>query len=67
MTARVVVVGLGPGGPDLMSAAARDAIDRVPHRWLRTARHPASVAVPGAASFDTLYDDAAGFEEVYVG
>ena len=39
---RIVVAGLGPGGPDLVSAGTLAAIERIPHRWLRTARHPAA-------------------------
>jgi len=54
--ATVVVVGLGPAGPDLLTEAARRAIERIPQRYLRTTRHPAAVAVPGAHSFDEVYD-----------
>ena len=67
---RVVVVGLGPAGPDQLTVAAVRAIDRVPtgRRFLRTARHPAAVAVgEGAASFDRMYDRAATVDEVYAG
>src|SRR5438876_3275771 len=65
--ATVVVVGLGPAGPDLLTGAATAAIDRVPHRYLRTARHPSASAVAGAHSFDQLYERAASLEEVYAG
>ena len=41
----MVVVGLGPGGTDLLTAGATAAIERVPHRWLRTRRHPSAVAM----------------------
>jgi tetrapyrrole methylase family protein / MazG family protein len=63
--ARVTVVGLGPAGPDLLTAATAAAVERVPHRWLRTARHPSAVAVPDAASFDHLYEAGDDFESVY--
>ena len=63
MRARVVVVGLGPAGPELVSGAARQAIERVAHRWVRTSRHPAAAAVAGAASFDHMYDSAERLEE----
>jgi tetrapyrrole methylase family protein / MazG family protein len=66
VTARVVVVGLGPAGPDLLTTATRDAVTRVPVRFLRTTRHPAAVAVPDATSFDVEYDDAARQEDVYL-
>ena len=64
---RVVVCGLGPGGPDLTTEATRAAIARVPHRFLRTTRHPAAVVVGEATSFDARYDAAARIEDVYAG
>ncbi len=67
MTPRVLVVGLGPAGPDLLTAAALAAIDRVPHRYLRTTRHPAAVAVPDATSFDARYEGEATMAAVYHG
>ena len=63
--ATVVVVGLGPAGPELLTEAATQAIGRVPERYLRTTRHPAATAVPGAHSFDGVYERAASIEEVY--
>ncbi len=67
MPGHVVVVGLGPAGPDLVTAGTRAAIERIPHRFLRTARHPAAAGVAGVASFDDLYDSASSFDEVYAG
>jgi tetrapyrrole methylase family protein/MazG family protein len=63
----VVVVGLGPAGPDLLTTATVDALAATPHRYLRTARHPAAVAVTDATSFDPLYESAATLDEVYAG
>src|SRR5205085_9850721 len=62
---RVVVVGLGPAGPELLTEAAKSAIERIPDRYLRTARHPAAFAVPAAHSFDEVYDRASSLEDVY--
>src|ERR1041384_7913818 len=62
---RVVVGGLGPAGADLLTAGTLDAIERIPHRFLRTRRHPAAEAVPDAADFDAAYEGAARFDEVY--
>lgn len=59
------MVGLGPAGPELLTAQALRAIDRVPARFVRTTRHPAASAVPAARSFDHLYEEAADFAEVY--
>lgn len=67
MTPRVVVVGLGPGDPGLVTAAATAEIARVQVRFVRTTRHPTASLVPAAASFDALYERSATFEEVYAG
>ncbi len=62
---RIVVVGLGPAGPDLLTAGTIAAIEGVAHRFLRTRRHPAAVAVPDAVDFDELYESSSSFEDVY--
>jgi tetrapyrrole methylase family protein/MazG family protein len=62
---RVVVVGLGPAGPDLLTAGTRATIERIPKRFLRTARHPAALAVPGALTFDDVYERSDTLDEVY--
>ncbi len=62
---RIVVVGLGPAGPELLTGDTVEAIAAHRRRFLRTVRHPAAVAVPGAESFDDVYDAADTFEEVY--
>jgi tetrapyrrole methylase family protein/MazG family protein len=63
--AQVVVAGLGPAGADLVTAGTLEAIAAIPHRYLRTARHPAAVVVPDAETFDALYDQAHSFDELY--
>lgn len=65
MTGTVVVVGLGPAGPELLTAAAAGAIARIPHRFVRTERHPSAPAVPDARTFDAHYDAGATLEDVY--
>ena len=69
MKPSVVVVGLGPAGPGLLTAATLDALAATDHRYLRTTRHPAATvaAVAGATSFDTLYQAATTLEDVYAG
>jgi tetrapyrrole methylase family protein/MazG family protein len=62
---RVVVVGLGPGDVDLMTAGTIEAIAAAPRRFVRTTRHPAASAVPDAHSFDEVYERAASMDEVY--
>ncbi len=59
------MVGLGPAGPECLTQAAKAAIERVPVRFVRTVRHPSSVA--GAVSFDALYERAGSLDEVYAG
>jgi tetrapyrrole methylase family protein / MazG family protein len=65
---RVVVVGLGPAGPGLVTGGTLERLDeaRAHSRLrLRTSRHPAAAAVPGAASFDHVYEQAGTLDEVY--
>jgi tetrapyrrole methylase family protein / MazG family protein len=63
---RVVIVGLGPGSPDHITVETVAAIERIPHRFLRTRRHPSAHLVPDAVSYDALYESADTFDEVYV-
>jgi tetrapyrrole methylase family protein/MazG family protein len=62
---RVVVAGLGPAGPDLLTAGTLAALEAIPHRYLRTRRHPAASAVADGIDFDHLYESEASFEDVY--
>ena len=52
---RVTVVGLGPGGPDLVTAGTLARIDEVAVRFVRTTRHPSVAVVGDAISFDEVY------------
>lgn len=61
----VHVVGLGPAGPDLVTAGTLELVDRVPVRFLRTVRHPAASVLEGAPSFDQHYETAERIEDVY--
>ncbi len=66
---RVVAVGLGPAGVDLMLPSARSTISHMPHRYARTARHPAidELAAHGLEfeTFDDCYDEAERFDDLY--
>jgi len=64
---RVVVVGLGPAGPDLTTVGAAQRLAAAPVRFLRTHRHPAAVPWAADPSFDHRYEVAASFDEVYAG
>ena len=61
----VTIVGLGPGGHDHVTVETLRTIERVQHRFLRTARHPSADLVPGAATFDHVYESADRFADVY--
>ena len=62
---RIVVVGLGPGNPDRVTRETLAAIDSIPRRYLRTNQHPSAHLVPGAESFDRVYDAADTVDDVY--
>ncbi|MGH9022823.1 MAG: SAM-dependent methyltransferase, partial [Acidimicrobiia bacterium] len=67
--ATVVVVGLGPAGVDLLVPLARQAIERVNRRYVRTGRHPAVQALESEGlaftTFDDVYDRLDSLEAVY--
>ena len=66
---RIVIAGIGPGDPGLVTTATLAEISRLKHRFLRTAQHPSARLVldtpGGATTFDALYESAATFDEVY--
>jgi tetrapyrrole methylase family protein/MazG family protein len=61
----ITVVGLGPGGADLVTAGTMAAVAAHDHRYLRTTRHPAAEVVGAAVSFDAVYERAERLDEVY--
>lgn len=61
----VHIVGLGPGGPDLVTSGTLDLIGSVPRAYVRTRRHPAADLLAHAHSFDDVYDRAERIEDVY--
>ena len=65
MTARVVIVGLGPGPRNTVTQATLEAIERIDMQFVRTKRHPTADLMPKATSFDSLYDTLPTFEDVY--
>ncbi|MGB0112423.1 MAG: SAM-dependent methyltransferase, partial [Ilumatobacteraceae bacterium] len=62
---RIVVVGLGPGGHDHVTADTLAQIERSTHRYLRTAVHPSADLVGDATTFDHLYETSETFDDVY--
>lgn len=65
MSPTVTVVGLGPGGSDLLTEGTRAAIARIPVRFVRTTRHPSAHVVEPATALDHLYKHADRQEDVY--
>ena len=66
--ARVVVVGLGPAGPELVPDAARRALAGAQLAFVRTTRHPAAQVLGlDVTSFDARYEEADDFEALYSG
>jgi tetrapyrrole methylase family protein/MazG family protein len=63
---RVVIVGLGPAGPSLLTADTVAEFDRIPVRFARTQRHPAASALPAdTVYFDSVYVEADELATVY--
>ena len=65
MTARVVIVGLGPGPRNTVTQATLETIERIDVQFVRTKRHPTADLMPKATSFDSLYDTLPTFDDVY--
>lgn len=63
--ASITVVGLGPGGPDLLTRASEAAINGASNVVFRTLRHPAAIAFSDVDSYDALYERAENFDELY--
>ncbi len=61
---RITVVGLGPAGPEYLSAGVIERLGRGT-AYLRTRRHPAAQAFSQVPSLDELYESADTFEQVY--
>jgi tetrapyrrole methylase family protein / MazG family protein len=64
----ITIVGLGPGAGRHLTREAWELLAGAPRIYLRTGRHPAVADLPPAVqqiTFDTVYDSAATFAEVY--
>ena len=62
---RIDVIGLGPAGPDLITAGSLAVLASAAQVFLRTGRHPAAVIVEGARTFDHHYERSDTFDDVY--
>jgi len=64
----IIIIGLGPGDPSLMTCGARELLEKAKEVYLRTKRHPGVDSLPDHLkihSFDHLYEKAETFEEIY--
>jgi tetrapyrrole methylase family protein/MazG family protein len=64
----LTIVGLGPGGPELLTREAHDLIAAADELYVRTRKHPTVAALPFAGrlrSFDTVYRGAETIGDVY--
>jgi tetrapyrrole methylase family protein/MazG family protein len=59
------VVGLGPAGPELITAGALALMDKAAAVFLRTRQHPSAIVFGEAPTFDHHYERADTFDEVY--
>jgi len=68
MNPGITIIGLGPGGADLLTRQAWEILSSVSEIHVRTAEHPAVNGLPAnlqVRSFDNLYEESDSFEEVY--
>jgi tetrapyrrole methylase family protein/MazG family protein len=64
----IVLLGLGPGGADMITRQAWEHLSSLPEVFLRTRMHPAVAGFPDGVtvhSFDDLYEAGETFEDVY--
>ncbi len=67
-SSKIIIVGLGPGDPGDLTAAALKVLSENSTIYLRTAKHPTVPHLPVGPryeSFDDIYDRGASFAEVY--
>ena len=68
MKARIILLGLGPGDPNLLTIQAQRILESCDEVYLRTSHHPTVAGFPASLqvhSFDNLYEKLPSFEEVY--
>ncbi len=66
---KIVVVGLGPGDPSLLTRKAWNALTSAGEVYFRTEQHPVATSLPTEVtirSFDSVYQKHESFEQVYV-
>jgi len=64
----IIILGLGPGDPNLLTREAWEILCAAKEIYLRTAKHPTVAGLPSHLNlhnFDAIYDDGESFEAVY--
>jgi tetrapyrrole methylase family protein/MazG family protein len=64
----IMIIGLGPGDPMLVTREVWQLLERIPKLYVRTRYHPVIEALPAGLtieSFDALYDQSVAFQQVY--
>lgn len=64
----ITIVGLGPGGAELITRQTWEWLTQIDEVYLRTAQHPAVAGFPKGIqihSFDAIYEKNESFEKVY--
>ena len=64
----IILLGLGPGDPDLLTRQAWIVLESSPEIYLRTRQHPVVAGLPAGlqiTSFDRLYESGESFAAVY--
>jgi tetrapyrrole methylase family protein / MazG family protein len=68
MSQGIILLGLGPGDPDLLTVQAKNLLTSTPKVYFRTDHHPVAKAfakITHIHSFDSLYESSERFEDVY--
>jgi tetrapyrrole methylase family protein / MazG family protein len=64
----IILLGLGPGDPQLLTRQAWGILESIQEIYLRTAQHPVVSGLPSSLkihSFDHLYESGSNFEDIY--
>ena len=68
MASKIVLLGLGPGDPTLLTQEAAQILESTPEIYLRTLQHPTVAGFPASLqlhSFDDLYEKYPSYDDVY--
>jgi tetrapyrrole methylase family protein/MazG family protein len=68
MASKIILLGLGPGDPNLLTQEAVQILESTPEIYLRTLQHPTVAGFPASLqihSFDDLYDQYPSYDDVY--